>query len=260
MNTAGRRLFRPTLFPVFFFHPTRNIMNRHSSSRISLASALLALAALATAPSAQAFGVGDLLGAAKPAATTGALDPDGFLKAAANAEKLMGNSLTLLVRSLASKEAAASYESAMKAALSQTDAKEAQSQVNAAQASAAAALNEQIKGSQLKAAASTMSSEQRTQLGAAAFNFSLAMLQDKALIDQSKGLVSGMSTNPTLLGKLGSIKDAASSLSTQVEVGAKIAGLMPDIFGTVGVKAPASKDDKPKAMEDAFAAFASPNK
>lgn len=233
-------------------------MNYHSSSHISLASALVALAALVSVPSAQAFGVGDLLGAAKPSAapSAGAVDPDGFLKAAANAEKLMGNSLTLLVRSLASKEASASYESAMKAALSQTDPKEAQSQINAAQTNAAAALNEQVKGSQLKAAASAMNGEQRKQLGAAAFNFSLAMLQDKSLIDQSKGLVSGMSANPALLGKLGNVKDAVSSLSTQIEVGAKIAGLMPDIFSTVGIKAPASKDDKPKAMEDASSAFA----
>ncbi len=233
-------------------------MNRHSSSRRGLISTLVALAALTGMPSAQAFGVGELLGAVKPSTSAGAVDPDSFLKAAAHAEKLMGNSLTLLVRSLASKEAAASYESAMKAALSQTDPKEAQSQINAAQTSAAAALNEQVKGSQLKAAASAMSGEQRKQLGAAAFNFSLAMLQDKALIDQSKGLISGMSANPTLLGKLGSVKDAVSSLSTQVEVGAKIAGLMPDLFGSVGVKAPASKDDKPKAMEDASELFGKP--
>jgi hypothetical protein len=85
-------------------------------------------------------------------------------------------------------------------------------------------------------------------LGASAFNFTLALLQDKALIDQSKSIIASMSGNPMQLAKLAPIRDTATSLTNQISIGSQIAGKMPDIFKAVGVKAPTSKDDKPKQV------------
>lgn len=223
-------------------------MHRHFPLRLSLASTLLATSALLCTPAAQAFGIGDLVNVAKPAAGSASVDPDGFLKAAANAEKLMSNSLKLLLGSLSSKEEAAKFDAKMQAAEKSTDPAEVNAQKLEIQKEAAATIAAESGKADIKNRINKLDSAQRKQLGAAAFNFSLALLQDKALIDQSKGLISGMSANPALLGKLGNVKDAVSSLTNQIETGSKVGGLMPEIFSTVGVKAPASKDDKPKEM------------
>ena len=57
-----------------------------------------------------------------------------------------------------------------------------------------------------------------------------------------------MSSNPMNATKLASVKDVASSVSNQISSASKIAGKMPDIFTAVGVKAPATKDDKPMVI------------
>ena len=95
-----------------------------------------------------------------------------------------------------------------------------------------------------------MDDKKKEGLAASAFNFMLALLKDKDLVDQAKGLISGMATNPASLGKMGGVKDAASSLSNQLTAASQIAGKMPDIFSAVNVKAPASKDDKAKVTSE----------
>ena len=50
-------------------------------------------------------------------------------------------------------------------------------------------------------------------LAASAYNYALGLLQEKALSGESRGLISGMGSNPTLMSKLGQVKDAASSIA-----------------------------------------------
>lgn len=202
------------------------------------------------APASAQFGkmLGGLGGGSSASANTG--DPQEFIKSAQTAEKLMNNSLTLMATSLSSKEKAAEFEAQRKAANSITDAAEKQAKLTALRKSEAAAVNEAVNNANVEANIKKMDSQQRETLAAAAFNFMLALLQDKALLEQGQGLVSSLSSNPMNISKLGGVKDAISSLSNQVSTASSIASKMPSIFTAVGVKAPASKDEKPKVTAE----------
>lgn len=205
-----------------------------------------ALGVLATPASAQ-FGkmLGGLGGSSSSAP---AADPQEFIKSAQSAEKLMNTSLALLASSLSNKEKAAELEAQRKAANAITDAAEKQAKLTELRKSEAAAVNEALNNANTEASIKKMSGQQRDTLAAAAYNFMLALMQDKALVEQGQGLVTSLSSNPMNLSKLGGVKDAISSLTNQVSAAGSIAGKMPAIFTAVGVKAPASKDEKPKQV------------
>jgi hypothetical protein len=194
---------------------------------------------------AMAFGLGNLVPGAQSSA---AGDPDSFLKSAAFAEGLMKNSVGLMARSLASKEKAAEFAAAQKAANTITDPAEKQAKLADIDKAEMASLNEALSNEKFKADIQKMDSSRKVDLGASAYNFALALLQDKALIEQSKGLIAGLASNPMNLSKVGSLKEAASSLSNQFSSASSIAGKMPEVFSAVGIQAPTSKDDKPKAV------------
>lgn len=202
---------------------------------------------LVSVPAIAQFGkIGGMLGLGSGTAI--AADPDAFLASALAAEKLMNNSVTLLTRTLVSKESSARLAAQLKAANEVTDPAERQAKKTAVQRSEIAELNEAFSNASIDSEIKKMDSKQRDELGSAAFNFMLALLQDKALLEQSKGLMSTMASNPASLVKVGSIKEAVSSLSNQMTAASAIAGKMPAIFTAVGVKAPVSKDEKPKAV------------
>jgi hypothetical protein len=94
-----------------------------------------------------------------------------------------------------------------------------------------------------------MDADKRAQLGDSAYNFLLGVMKQGVLQGQSKGLISGMASNPANLGKVGSVKDAAASIGNQLSITSTLATKMPAVFSTVGVKAPASADDKPKVVK-----------
>ncbi len=204
-----------------------------------------ALAGLALPASAQ---FGSLMGALGGGSSAGAeISPQEFIKSAQAAEKLMNNSVTLLAVSLASKEQAADLESQRKAASAITDPAEKKAKFTELHKSEAAAVNEAVSNANTEANIKKMDSQQRESLIAGAHNFMLALLQDKALLEQGKGLVTSLAANPMNISKVGGVKDSISSLTNQVSAASSIAGKMPAIFTAVGVKPPASKDDKPKA-------------
>jgi hypothetical protein len=76
----------------------------------------------------------------------------------------------------------------------------------------------------------------------------LGVLKQGVLQVQSTGLISGMTSNPANLAKLGSVKDAASSIGNQLSITSTLASNMPAVFSTVGVKSPTSADEKPKVV------------
>ncbi len=200
------------------------------------------------APAMAQFGLPSLLGGAK---TSGAAaDPDTFIKSALGAESLMNNSVRFLASALSSKEKAAEIDAAQKAANALTNPEEKKAKLAEVQKSQLAAVNESMGNDKFKADIAKMDDKKKEGLAASAFNFMLALLKDKDLVDQAKGLISGMATNPASLGKMGGVKDAASSLSNQLTAASQIAGKMPDIFSAVNVKAPASKDDKAKVTSE----------
>lgn len=203
-----------------------------------------ALGVSATPASAQ---FGKLMGGLGGGSTASAsANPEDFIKTALAAEKLMNNSVALLAASLSSKEKAAEFEAQRKAANAITDAAEKQAKLTELRKSEAAAVNEAVNNANTEANIKKMDGQQRETLAAASFNFMLALLQDKALLEQGQGLVTSLSSNPMNISKLGGVKNVISSLGNQVSAASSIAGKMPAIFSAVGVKAPASKDEKPK--------------
>ena len=158
----------------------------------------------------------------------------------------MNNSVTLLAVSLSSKEQAADLESQRKAANAITDPAEKKDKLTELRKSETAAVNEAVSNANTEANIKKMDNQQRESLIAGAYNFMLALLQDKALLEQGKGLVTSLSTNPMNISKVGGLKDSISSLTNQVSAASSIAGKMPAIFTAVGVKPPTSKEDKAK--------------
>lgn len=203
-----------------------------------------ALGVLVTPASAQ---FGKLMGGLGGGSTASAsADPEDFIKTARAAEKLMNNSVALLAASLSSKDKAAEFEAQRKAANAITDAAEKQVKLTELRKSEAAAVNEALNNANAEANIKKMTGQQRETLAAASFNFMLALLQDKALLEQGQGLLTSLSSNPMNITKLGGVKDVISSLGNQVSAASSIAQKIPAIFSAVGVKAPTSKDEKPK--------------
>ena len=209
-----------------------------------LAGTIFALAVACTASPAMAqFGaLSGLGGGAKQTAG----DPDAFLKSALAAEKLMRNSVTLLSRGLSSKEKAAELEANRNAANAITNPEEKKAKLLEVSRQELAVANEALNNSKLADDIKKMDTAKTEQISGAAFNFMLALLQDKDLVTQASGLISSLSSNPMNISKLGAIKDVAASLQNQITDGSQIIGKMPAIFSVVGVAAPASKDEKPK--------------
>jgi hypothetical protein len=215
-------------------------------NKSKIAVAVLSLAAVLSVPQAMAgFGLGNLVGGTSNGA---AADPDAFIKSAQDAENLMNNSVALISRAVLSKEKVAELDAKKKAASAETDAGEKKAKNLAVQKSRIAATNEAMGNADFEQRIKKMDASQKAELGAAAYNFMLALLQDKALVEQSSSLVSSLSSNPMNLSKVGGVKDVTSSLSNQISAASEVAGKMPKIFSAVGVTAPASKEEKPKKV------------
>ena len=201
--------------------------------------------ALATPAMAQ---LGGFLNASNSSNATSTVSPEVFVTSAQQAEKMMNNSVALLSRSLISNEQVADLEAQRKAASEITDPAEKAAKLTEIRKTELASLNEAVANSKFESNIKKMASKQREDFAAASFNFMLALLQDKALVEQGKGLVSSLSSNPMNVSKLGGVKDAVTSMGNQISAASNIAGKMPAVFTAVGVKAPASKDDKPKEV------------
>lgn len=185
-------------------------------------------------------------GAQKGAAT---VDVDGFLKNAGIAEALMRTSLDQLATSLASKEQIAQIDALKKQATEKTDSKEKGLLELEVAKSQAAALNsldfDKVANEDVK----KMDAKQKQKLAGAATNFVLAALKDKELISQSSTVMSSLASNPANLSKLGTVKDAASSLKNQLELAGTLATKVPKVFTAVGIKNPPTKaSDEPVAV------------
>jgi hypothetical protein len=209
-----------------------------------IAASFFALTIACTAsPALAQFGA--LLGGGGAAKQT-AGDPDAFLKSAQSAEKLMRNSVTLLARGLSSKEKAAELEANRNAANAITNPEEKKAKLLEVSKQEQAAANEALNNSKMADDIKKMDSAKKEQVSGAAFNFMLALLQDKDLVGQASGLISSLSSNPMNISKVGGIKDVAASLQNQITDASQVAGKMSQLFSAVGVTAPASKDEKPK--------------
>jgi hypothetical protein len=206
---------------------------------------------LGTSMAANAQLGGLSLPGASKGAPTASVDVDGFLKNAMSAEQLMRGSLDQLVASLASKEELAQIDALKKVASEKTDSKEKAVSEQAIIQSQTALLNTKDFDKIANEDAKKMDAKQKKKLAGAAYNFMLAALKDKELIGQSQSVISGLSGNPANINKLGTVKDTAGSLKTQLDLASSLATKVPKVFTAVGVKNPPAKaSDAPVAIAD----------
>lgn len=98
---------------------------------------------------------------------------------------------------------------------------------------------------------STMNKAQMASFGNAAFTFMLGVLKDKQLAEGSTALVSGVSSNPMLIPRLGALKDVASSVSSQLSNTAKIGEGLVKLAKAGKITAlPTSASEKPKKVDE----------
>jgi hypothetical protein len=214
---------------------------------LALTSTIVASLVLCSQAYAQ-FGGLSIPGAKKSQPPAGAIDPDVYLKTAKDAEGLMTTSLDQMSDVLSSKEDIAKVTALKKQSDETTDPKEKGAIQQQIVASQTASLNQVDYDTLTSDEVKKMDSTKRQKLAGSAFNFLLAGLKDQQLVGQSSGLINSLTGNPANFSKLGSIKDAASSMSTQLGVTSSLAVKMPRLFSAVGVKEAPKVSDAPVSI------------
>jgi len=218
--------------------------------------ALVSGALFVSAPAAMAFGLGNItsaipgVGGGSAAAVSGG-DIDAFIQTANDANQMISTSSAHIFKALASKEEIAELEARMAAANAIADPAEKAAEVSKIKSDEATAVQKVLASKDGEAKLASMNKAQMASFGNAAFTFMLGVLKDKQLADGSTALVSGVSSNPTLLPRLGALKDVASSVSSQLSNTAKIGeGLVKLAKAGKIASLPTSASEKPKKVEE----------
>ncbi len=209
--------------------------------------ALIILAATLGVPHAMAFSFGNLMGTmGGGSADVGADDLDAFVRSANAMQNLMDRSTSILVRCLADKETIAMIETDKKAANEVADPVARRARIMEVKKSKQVVLSDTLSDDRLMTVLQSMDTDQKKVLGAAAFNYSLALLRGKSLMEQSKILTANLSSNPAMQSTLRNVKETEYNVSNQVSSASTIADKLSYIFQSVGMKGPVSKDELPK--------------
>jgi hypothetical protein len=173
---------------------------------------------------------------------------DATLKNYASARALSQASLKSLTDALLSKEDAAKFSDAMKAAEATTDPKERDAAISKVvsdqQTAIKAAAELKTTGENLKKA----DAKTKKHAMEGGFNLLLSGLKYKDALVSAKDMVSSLSSNPTAAMKyasqLGQLKDMVTALPDGVSSIASIGGKLIDLFKTAGVKFTPPTDSK----------------
>jgi hypothetical protein len=207
---------------------------------------LFILAIVLSAPKAMAFSFGNLMGTMEGSnAASPADEPETFIQSAKASEMLTNQSTMLLLRYLADRGTVAMIDAEKKAARALTDPEKRLDRLTEVEREKEAVLYEVLKKDQFRAEIQNMDAPQKAGLAAAAFNFALAQLQGRALMQQSETLISHLSSRPALQSKLARVKEAVASVSNRIASSSMIAEKIPDILLAVGMQGPVSKDEAP---------------
>ncbi|WP_459568887.1 hypothetical protein [Cupriavidus sp. 8B] len=208
-----------------------------------------------SAPQAMAFGLGNLtsaipgVGGGASASTVSAGDIDAFIQTAQDADQMIGTASRHIFKAVASKEDAAAHEANLATANSIADPSEKAAALNKIRDDEATVLQKSLASKEVQEKLKTLNKAQLASFGNAAFTFMLGVLKDKQLAEGSTALVSGVAANPTLLPRLGALKDVASSVSAQAANTAKIGEGLVKLAKAGKIAAlPTSASDKPKPV------------
>lgn len=226
-------------------------MKQISAIAVAIAGGLL----LTSAPSAMAFGLGNITSAipgvgGTSGAAVSAGDIDGFIKTANDANLLISTSSTHIFKALASKEDIAAVEARLAAANTIADPAEKAAEISKIESDKATIAQKSLNSADAENRLNAMNKQQLASFGNAAFTFMLGVLKDKQLAEGSSALVSGVASNPALLPRLGALKDAASSVTSQLSNTAKIGEGLIKLAKAGKISAlPTSASEAPKAVD-----------
>jgi hypothetical protein len=227
-------------------------MNKYSA----LLGALLIAAMGINAQQAKAFGIGNITAAipgvgGSSAGAVSSGDIDAFIKTAQDADVMIGTATTHIFKAVANKDEIAELEAKEAAANSIADPAEKEAAINKIRSDKATIVQKALSSKDVQDKLNGMSKEQLSAFGNAAFTFMLGVLKDKQLADGSRALVSGVAANPTLLPRLGALKDVASSVSAQAANTAKIGEGLVKLASAGKIAAlPTSASEQPKEVKD----------
>lgn len=218
--------------------------------------ALVGSTLLLSAPAAMAFGLGNITSAipgvgSASASAVSAGDIDAFIQTANDANQMIGTSSAHIFKALASKEEIAALEARLVAANAIADPAEKAAEISKIKSDEATAVQKALASQEGETKLSAMNKAQMASFGNAAFTFMLGVLKDKQLAEGSTALVSGVASNPTLVTRLGALKDVASSVSSQVANTAKIGEGLVKLAKAGKIAAlPTSASEKPKKVDE----------
>lgn len=210
------------------------------------------IAAFGSIPAAYAQ-FGGLMGMSGMSGTSNSApaDVDGFIKNSKAADELVKKSLDKMSATLANKEEAAKIEALKVQAAAATDPKEKDAIEQKAVKAQAAALNSIDFDKAANEDIKKMDDKQKKNLASSIYNFLIAQLKNKELVTTASNLVKQIGSNPMLIAKLSAVKDASSSISSQLEVTGQLVTKVPKLFKAVGIRNPPTKaSDVPQEIAD----------
>lgn len=196
----------------------------------------------------QAFGLGGLVGGNKSSGGGNAEQQiDDFLKTADQAHGLTAKSVETLAGALLTKEANDKLKADMDAAQATQDAKEKEANIRKVEADRMAALSKVDWAKGAKEIEKSNDKKKQAQVGSSIYNFMLALLKDKDLMEKGSSLASSAASNPMLVTKLGKVKDVVGSISGQMDNMTKVATGLQKLSSVAKVTTlPTKATDEPK--------------
>lgn len=214
--------------------------------------AVIALACLVAIPEHASAQIGQLRNMIPGARTssTASVDPDAFLAETIETTKFIMVAAFILAQA----EDMDKDRDAMRAEIASIQGITNIGELNSRRASfsentEAAALNHRDAAAS-QAIYDRADARQKQLLLSAAYNFALGMARNVQLGQQAPQLLQSMQSNPSLLGKIGSVRTAAGLLALQAQAAGSMAGPLRTLMSRGGVQLPADAHAaRPRAVE-----------
>lgn len=195
-------------------------------------------------------------GGSSTASGLGKQDFDGMFKLFGEADGLLQNSVSSLVKMVCNKDVADELNRKMKAAEETKDPKEREAAINKVKEEQQAALLAASEKQETATKLTQLNGEQKQLAGNSIYNFILAGLKDKSVIEMANGIVSKVQANPTAVmsykDEVSRTKDLAANLPPQVSKIAQIGDNLIKLAKTskIEVAVPKTSTDAAKGADD----------
>jgi hypothetical protein len=204
-------------------------------------------------------GLGDaVMGGGNSAPSVSANDVSGVISTFQQAEKGLNTSIDLINSALGDKKQIAEWEAKEKTINAMPEGAEKDAKYKELNQAQEAYAKKIVESKDISEKAKNLSSEQKKKVGVSIGNLLLVTLKDKQALDQSKNLVSSISSNPASAMKFASdlpkLKDIVSTVPTQLSSLGTLTSGLASIAKSAGIsyETPKSADE---SLKDASSAI-----